>query len=228
MTCDACARQVKEVLDKPTVRSVEVNVEDQRVLVESTEPPSAITRMLKETGRTVIVRGLSYKASGKEGEEEGAPVPGETVAGVSILEHASAAWKAHEGKKREGMSRTSGGLARLVRAGPSLTLVDLTVHDFPEGTYTASIHSGGDVSDGPESCGEELYALGEVHVDAQGSGDLVSELPKPLWSVIGHGISVGGVSGVIARSSGVYENTKRVCACDGRTMWEEARLPSNM
>ncbi|XP_011312132.1 superoxide dismutase 1 copper chaperone isoform X2 [Fopius arisanus] len=27
--------------------------------------------------------------------------------------------------------------------------------------------------------------------------------------------------GIIARSSGVFENTKRICACDGTTLWDE-------
>ncbi|XP_011310819.1 copper chaperone for superoxide dismutase-like isoform X1 [Fopius arisanus] len=27
--------------------------------------------------------------------------------------------------------------------------------------------------------------------------------------------------GIIARSSGVFENTKRICACDGTTQWDE-------
>ncbi|XP_011304094.1 copper chaperone for superoxide dismutase isoform X2 [Fopius arisanus] len=27
--------------------------------------------------------------------------------------------------------------------------------------------------------------------------------------------------GIIARSSGVFENTKRICACDGKTLWDE-------
>ncbi|XP_011305383.1 superoxide dismutase 1 copper chaperone-like isoform X2 [Fopius arisanus] len=27
--------------------------------------------------------------------------------------------------------------------------------------------------------------------------------------------------GIIARSSGVFENMKRICACDGKTLWDE-------
>ena len=31
--------------------------------------------------------------------------------------------------------------------------------------------------------------------------------------------------GIIARSSGVFENSKRICACDGVTMWDERDVP---
>ena len=29
--------------------------------------------------------------------------------------------------------------------------------------------------------------------------------------------------GVIARSAGLFENTKKVCTCDGVTIWDEAK-----
>ena len=28
--------------------------------------------------------------------------------------------------------------------------------------------------------------------------------------------------GIIARSAGVFENTKTICACSGRTLWQES------
>lgn len=31
--------------------------------------------------------------------------------------------------------------------------------------------------------------------------------------------------GIIARSAGLFENTKRICACDGVTLWEERDIP---
>eukprot|EP00842_Homolaphlyctis_polyrhiza_P005466 jgi/Hompol1/5920/HPOL_000311-RA len=33
-----------------------------------------------------------------------------------------------------------------------------------------------------------------------------------------------GFAGVIARSAGAFENTKKVCSCSGKTLWEEASL----
>lgn len=31
--------------------------------------------------------------------------------------------------------------------------------------------------------------------------------------------------GIISRSAGIFENQKRVCACDGVTIWEERDRP---
>ena len=32
--------------------------------------------------------------------------------------------------------------------------------------------------------------------------------------------------GIIARSSGLFENNKRICACDGVTIWDEKKVPA--
>lgn len=31
--------------------------------------------------------------------------------------------------------------------------------------------------------------------------------------------------GIIARSSGLFENPKTICACDGISIWDEAKQP---
>ena len=31
--------------------------------------------------------------------------------------------------------------------------------------------------------------------------------------------------GIISRSAGLFENTKKICACDGVTLWEERNRP---
>lgn len=33
--------------------------------------------------------------------------------------------------------------------------------------------------------------------------------------------------GIIARSAGLFQNTKKVCTCDGVTLWEEAAAQKN-
>lgn len=57
---------------------------------------------------------------------------------------------------------------------------------------------------------------------------VVSETIK-VSEVIGRSIvisSFGGeriMCGVIARSSGLFQNPKKICTCDGITIWDEAR-----
>ena len=31
--------------------------------------------------------------------------------------------------------------------------------------------------------------------------------------------------GIIARSAGLFENSKKICACDGLTLWDEKNAP---
>lgn len=32
------------------------------------------------------------------------------------------------------------------------------------------------------------------------------------------------MGGIIARSAGLFQNTKKICACSGMTLWEERDL----
>lgn len=83
--------------------------------------------------------------------------------------------------------------------------------------------------------GDRKGELGRVVVDEKGMGNLVGEVEWEVWEMVGRGILVrreaegndtrktaGDVAmGVVARSAGVWENEKVVCACSGKTVWEE-------
>lgn len=88
--------------------------------------------------------------------------------------------------------------------------------------------------------------LGRVLVGEDGRGKLVGEIPWVVGEMVGRGVVVervyeddgdGDVErrqgqrngegaatvvvGVVARSAGAWENDKVVCACSGKTVWEE-------
>ncbi len=84
--------------------------------------------------------------------------------------------------------------------------------------------------------------LGTVVVDREGEGKVVGEIEWGVAEIVGRGLVVrrvaeeveveirGGaekgdegvvVVGVVARSAGAWENGKVVCACSGKTVWEE-------
>ena len=96
--------------------------------------------------------------------------------------------------------------------------------------------------------GDREGRLGDVDVGGDGRAGLVGEVGWRVWEVVGRGIVVervgegdegergrerggrggGGreeeedvVMGVVARSAGAWENEKIVCACSGKTVWEE-------
>lgn len=98
-------------------------------------------------------------------------------------------------------------------------------------------------------CFQHVGDLGNVIVDSDGR--TVFRIIDPLlkvWDIIGRSIviteseddlgtgantlsKVDGNSGerlacgIIARSAGLFENTKKICACDGLTLWDEKNKP---
>ena len=93
---------------------------------------------------------------------------------------------------------------------------------YPPGTYDIVVRESGNLTNGISSAGNVVRVLGKVNVDERGWGEWSGEVEDlEVWQVIGHALSVDRVAGVVARSAGVWENVKKVCACSGRTIWEE-------
>lgn len=77
--------------------------------------------------------------------------------------------------------------------------------------------------------------LGTIEVGQNGEGSGFITHPFQVWEVIGHAMvltrqddSAGPLkndedtlTGIIARSAGIWENDKTVCSCSGKTLWEE-------
>ncbi|ORY34787.1 superoxide dismutase [Naematelia encephala] len=111
--------------------------------------------------------------------------------------------------------------------------------------FNVYISSTGNLIDPPTTTGKPFINLGQIVPDKEGYGDLFKEVDGELWEWIGRGCIVEAESnrqpssptrsqgapstlgkifaGVVARSAGAWGNDKTVCACSGRTMWEEDR-----
>lgn len=165
---------------------------------------------------------------------------------MSILESFSQSVLQQQG---EDPSREVRGLARMVEVGAGRTLVDLTVRGVSPGTYRATIRQYGDLKDGAESTGpvwqgeqqkdaQPKGVLGTVEVGADGRGSVFVDREFYIWEIIGHAMvltkqdegkgdalknDADTVVGVIARSSGMWDNDKTVCSCTGKTLWEERK-----
>jgi len=102
------------------------------------------------------------------------------------------------------------------------------------------VRENGDISRGAASTGgicaekgEPWGRFGGFEVDETGSGSVFLTRPVKIWELIGRSFVVSKkesgfatndpdtLCGVIARSAGVWENEKTVCACSGKTIWEE-------
>lgn len=186
-------------------------------------PPSVLRRAIKDTGRQVLVRGSGTATGNHEG------------AAVAILE-ASA-------KQGDAETQQVHGIARMVQVALNprpLMLLDLTMR-FKKpwaDAYDVYVSTTGDVRDPPHTTGKRhMTLLTKLKPDDEGYADAFVELPTALWEVVGRAMVVepqtqpqppakgviATLAGVIARSAGAWGNEKTVCACSGKTMWEEAR-----
>ncbi|KAJ1899291.1 copper chaperone [Kickxella alabastrina] len=219
MTCQSCVDDITQVLsDVPGIQSLNISLPEKRVVVEGNAGPSAILKALKSSGRSAVIRGTGSTAEGTTG------------AAVCILE-----------QKTPPYTR---GLVRFVQISTDTCFVDISVNGVSDGTHRASIRECGDLSDVPGSCGgvwqgaSEVGAAGELGelVVRDGWGEACFETGQfAVWDIIGRsvvvsgessgsGISSGVLAGVVARSAGLFENDKLVCACSGNTVWTEQRL----
>ena len=140
------------------------------------------------------------------------------------------------------------GICRFVQIAPKTVLMDLTVRLPPpsnvglnpaRSAFNVYIASTGNLINPPLTTGKTFLPLGQIEPDNEGYGDMFREVDGDLWEWIGRGCVVeaadqvspsspqSGIgrifAGVVARSAGVWGNDKTVCACSGRTMWEEGR-----
>ncbi|KAI8581151.1 hypothetical protein K450DRAFT_233331 [Umbelopsis ramanniana AG] len=245
MTCQSCVDDITNVLKEiPGIKSYDIDLKEQRVLVEGTAAPSKISRALKQSGRSVIVRGQ----------------------GVANGAHSGAAVCIFDCFNENPMQLpeiSKQGLARFVQIDNDTCLIDVTVQGLAPGKHGIHIHELGDISRGCDSCGDHYNPtdvdhgdqdsghvgdLGNIEVEENGWGDLVLESKRvKVWDIIGRSMVItageddlgkgssskskwdgasgaGVLCGIVARSAGAFENVKKVCACSGATLWEEARV----
>lgn len=200
---------VEECLPLASIEKLEVEAPRKLVGVTSSIAPSDIIAAFQKHGWDAILRG-----SGKPNSSA-----------VAILED-------FKGETmREGLVD---GLARIVQVGEHRTMFDITINgpELPAGEYTVSVNENGDISRGIATTGKEMYTFPEtLKCTSTGNGargHAFWAAPLQAWEVIGRSFvlkQVGGenqtLGGVIARSAGAWENDKQVCACTGKTVWQE-------
>ncbi|KAH9413570.1 hypothetical protein DERP_009271 [Dermatophagoides pteronyssinus] len=206
MKCDACRiKIIEELKNLPSVHIDEINVANQRLVLRLNESsPSAfeIQNLLENKLQlNTIIRGT-----------------GNFIAAVGEL---------------RGSDHYPGvfGVARFIQNEQKQCLFDAVIDGFIDSSsYNVGIHEYGDLSDSDlKSIGSEIFNIATNVQSIDGKLSVKKKIDNlDISSKIGQSLAVrkndnGDIiaASVIARASKILNNTKKVCACSGKTLWEE-------
>ncbi|KAK4747869.1 hypothetical protein SAY87_014455 [Trapa incisa] len=217
MKCESCVNAVKsKLLAVDGVKNVEVDLSNQVVRILSSSPVRLLTEALEQTGRS--------------GRLIGQGIPEDFIISAAVAEF-------------KGPNIL--GVVRLAQANMDLARVEASFSGLSPGKHGWSINEFGDLTRGPASTGKVFsppiegldQPLGDLGtLEADGNGDAFYSGAKSklrVANLIGRSIVVyetenrsdsGITAAVVARSAGVGENYKKLCACDGTTIWESSNL----
>lgn len=215
MSCEGCVKAVKNKLSTVDgVKEVEVDLSNQVVRILGSTPVKTMADALEQTGRKARLIG--------QGNAEDFLV--------------SAAVSEFKGPDIF-------GVVRMAQVNMELARIEANFSGLSPGKHAWSINEFGDLTKGATSTGnvfnptnqntkEVLGDLGTL--EAQENGEAFFSGVKPMLRVvdlIGRSIALYGsedrsdsgiAAAVIARSAGVGENYKKLCTCDGTTIWESS------
>ncbi|KAE9448921.1 hypothetical protein C3L33_19181, partial [Rhododendron williamsianum] len=233
MKCDGCVNAVKNKLATVDVfeliratepiygflgitlgiKNVDVDLSNQVVRILGSSPVKTMTEALEQTGRKARLIGQG--------------VPEDFLVSAAVSEF---------------KGPDIFGVVRLALVNMELARIEANFSGLSPGKHGWSINEFGDLTKGPSSTGkvfnpankvtekQPLGDLGTLEVDEKGEA-FFSGFKEQLRVVdlIGRSIVVyetedksdpGLAAAVIARSAGVGENYKKLCTCDGTTIWE--------
>ncbi|XP_055487279.1 copper chaperone for superoxide dismutase-like, partial [Leucoraja erinacea] len=244
MTCESCAKAVRNALQGVNgIDSVQIDVQQEQVVVDTTLTSGEVQALIEGTGRRVLLRGMGPSSLRDLGAAVAMLGPERGVSGAVRFLQLSEQQCIIEGTV-DGLSPGRHGLH--VHA-PCLFLGDLTDSCHSCGGH---YNPGKKKHGGPVDKERHLGDLGNILANELGRATFRMQNDRlKVKDIIGRSIAVnsgeddlgrGGhplsritgnsgeslVCGIIARSSGLFQNTKKFCACDGVTLWDERQLPT--
>ncbi|XP_071315305.1 copper chaperone for superoxide dismutase [Trachinotus anak] len=238
MTCESCAEKVRAALEgRPGVKSVSIDVSKEEVLVESALTSMEVQALIESTGRRAVLKGI-----GGSEQDLGAAVA--MLAGVGQIQGVVRFLQLSE--ERCLIDGTVDGLEPGLHGLHVHTLGDLTQDCSSCGEH---YNPFGRQHGGPEDSERHVGDLGNILAGPDGRASFRFEDNQlKVWDVIGRSLVVDAgeddlgrgshplsqqtgnsgerlACGIIARSAGLFQNPKQICACDGVTLWEERDRP---
>ncbi|XP_031392000.1 copper chaperone for superoxide dismutase, chloroplastic/cytosolic-like isoform X2 [Punica granatum] len=215
MKCEGCVNAVKGKLQTVDgVKDVEVDLSNQVVRILGSAPVKMLTEALEQTGRKARLIGQG--------------VPEDFLISAAVAE-----FKGPE----------IFGVVRFAQVNMDLSRVEASFSGLSSGKHGWSINEFGDLTRGAASTrkifnppikgvDEPLGDLGTLEADEKGEAFSSGVKAKlRVTDLIGRSVVVYGtedksdsgiMAAVIARSAGVGENYKKLCTCDGTTIWESS------
>lgn len=244
MTCQKCVNSIKDALSGVKgIQNVNISLDEESVIVETELPSSEIQEKIESTGRRAVLKGYGG------GSNKGAAVAmlGNasgcgfgTVKGVVRFVQTDDDTCVVDGTL-DGLAPGLHGLHIHECGDISQGCESVGGHYNPRNTRHGSPtdeeterHAGdlGNVEAGPDGRARFRLTDNVLKVwDVIGRSVVVTEQPDDLGRGNHPRSAADGNSGnrlacgIIARSAGMFENSKRICACDGVTLWDERDRP---
>ncbi|XP_011167360.2 copper chaperone for superoxide dismutase isoform X3 [Solenopsis invicta] len=237
MTCEKCVNAIsKSIADLKGIQNVDISLERGTVTLETNLPYSVIQERIERTGRQAVLKGFGDGSSavsmlgGNSGYSVGNLIRGvirfaETSEGCIVDGTIDGLTPGEHGMHIHQYGDISNGCDNVgehfnpnnsSHGGPEDDLSKRHVGDLgnvlADATGRAAFRRIDKFLKVPDIIGRSLIITKDP--DDFGRGD------DPESKINGNsGARVA--CGIIARSSGLFQNTKKICACDGLTIWDE-------
>lgn len=229
MTCQSCEAQVRQSLEHLGVRDMVIDVEKQIVVVDTDIPFTKVQEAIQSTGKKAVLKGYGSTT----GTTPSVAAAVSEISGQSGILGVVRFTQAGEG------SCIVDGVIDGLKQG---TTHKLRIHEL--GDLSNGCESTGEVFDPQPTQADgkspkRYGSLGEIDVDENGRSVFrrTNDTVK-VWEIIGRSLVVCSEAsnrvhkgdddsclrlacGIIARASGIAQNPKRICACDGVSVWDE-------
>ncbi|KAJ7307478.1 hypothetical protein JRQ81_009499 [Phrynocephalus forsythii] len=240
MTCQNCVEAVQASLQGiPGLRVLDIQLDSQTVLLETSLASQKVQDLLEGTGRKAVLKGMGSAVPASLGSAAVAIVSGlGLVQGVVRFLQVNPETCLIEGTV-DGLEPGPHGLHVHEFGDISNSCVSCGDHFNPEG----ECHGG------PQDDHRHAGDLGNIVAAADGRASFrIEDCRLKVPDIIGRSLVIDAgeddlgrgshplskvtgnsgdrvACGIIARSAGLFENPKKICTCDGVTMWEERERP---
>ena len=248
LTCQKCVLITEKILkDSPDILDFSVNLEKQRVVVTSTKSTNKVKEMIESTGKRAVVLGIGTS----EARITESKYPAAAVVMVGGLIGAGKVEGVIRLVQVDAENCVIDGSIDGLNPFGEHALAIHECGDIRQGCFSVGEHFNprNTLHGSPLKTERHVGDLGNIVANQFGRAEFkFSDRLVKVSDIIGRSMCVAERKddlgetcnplspingncgkllscGIIARSSGLFQNSKRICACDGVTLWDERDTP---